>query len=260
MANETLITVPNNIEQQEGALRKFLMTLVEKLDVVLGYRGNSSYVSTEDIAGLDLSGERLATAEDDIEALKASNADLVARITNLVAVPETLPKHARPKVAGAIGSSALGTLLLTVNRVYFIPVSFSRSTYLSSLGVSVTTGVAGTATIGIYDSVLDGSADRPNQKLAEVTGLSLAAIAEVTAASEYTLSQGTLYWLAIVGSSAATIRAATEAAMKANFGLLAASASMITHTYFDGPGGLPATISSVSNQTGNAPAILMFGA
>lgn len=41
--NETLIGVPLNVEKA-GQTRTFLVRLVEKLDVVLGYRGDDPYV------------------------------------------------------------------------------------------------------------------------------------------------------------------------------------------------------------------------
>jgi hypothetical protein len=42
--NETIIAVPITIEER-GQLRQFLVRLVEKLDIVLGYRGDDPYVS-----------------------------------------------------------------------------------------------------------------------------------------------------------------------------------------------------------------------
>lgn len=42
--NETIIAVPTTVEQQ-GQTRQFLVRLVEKLDIVLGYRGGDPYVS-----------------------------------------------------------------------------------------------------------------------------------------------------------------------------------------------------------------------
>lgn len=41
--NETLIAVPPNVEQA-GQIRQFLLRLVEKLDIVFGYRGDDPYV------------------------------------------------------------------------------------------------------------------------------------------------------------------------------------------------------------------------
>jgi len=42
--NQTIIGVPLNVEE-EGELRKFLIRLLEKLDVIFGYRGDDPFVT-----------------------------------------------------------------------------------------------------------------------------------------------------------------------------------------------------------------------
>ena len=46
--NESIIAVPINVEQA-GQTRQFLVRLVEKLDIVLGYRGDDPYVKLSDL-------------------------------------------------------------------------------------------------------------------------------------------------------------------------------------------------------------------
>ena len=46
--NETIIAVPTTVEAP-GQTRQFLVRLVEKLDIVLGYRGNNPYVSLSEL-------------------------------------------------------------------------------------------------------------------------------------------------------------------------------------------------------------------
>jgi hypothetical protein len=46
--NESIIAVPISVEQQ-GQTRQFLVRLVEKLDIVLGYRGGDPYVSSSQL-------------------------------------------------------------------------------------------------------------------------------------------------------------------------------------------------------------------
>lgn len=46
--NETLIGIPHELRDL-SAVRVFLIRLVEKLDAVLGYRGDAAYVSQSDI-------------------------------------------------------------------------------------------------------------------------------------------------------------------------------------------------------------------
>lgn len=46
--NESIMAVPATVEQP-GQTRQFLVRLVEKLDIVLGYRGNDPYVSASQL-------------------------------------------------------------------------------------------------------------------------------------------------------------------------------------------------------------------
>ncbi len=50
-ANETIIAVPLGVEQT-GQTRQFLVRLIEKLDIVLGYRGNDPYVALSQLESL----------------------------------------------------------------------------------------------------------------------------------------------------------------------------------------------------------------
>lgn len=50
--NETVIAVPITVEQK-GQTRQFLVRLVEKLDIVLGYRGGDPYATTSNLTQLE---------------------------------------------------------------------------------------------------------------------------------------------------------------------------------------------------------------
>lgn len=50
--NETLIVVPNALEDTL-VLKKFLVRLVEKLDIVLGYRGQDPYITKSSVTSTD---------------------------------------------------------------------------------------------------------------------------------------------------------------------------------------------------------------
>ena len=64
--NETIIAVPITIEER-GQLRQFLVRLVEKLDIVLGYRGNDPYVSISDLQSASaLSSDELTQLEQTV--------------------------------------------------------------------------------------------------------------------------------------------------------------------------------------------------
>ena len=61
--NETLMAVPLNVEEA-GETRKFLVKLIEKVDVILGYRGSDPYVSSSGLTSITQSG--LTTLENSI--------------------------------------------------------------------------------------------------------------------------------------------------------------------------------------------------
>lgn len=53
MSNQTLVQIPLDTTTDPERLRIFLLRLIEKLDVVLGYRGNDGYVSQSELARTD---------------------------------------------------------------------------------------------------------------------------------------------------------------------------------------------------------------
>ncbi len=70
--NETLISVPATVEDPL-ALRKFLLRLVEKLDIVLGYRGQDPYITKND----------LETPENFLSTLPTQINDITKAISNV---------------------------------------------------------------------------------------------------------------------------------------------------------------------------------
>jgi hypothetical protein len=82
MANQTLISVPPNVEEPV-VLRRFLSRLLEQLDVVLGNRGaetNEQYVSQQDL---------LASAATLTESLEVASTTLANLIDTLGDLSET---------------------------------------------------------------------------------------------------------------------------------------------------------------------------
>lgn len=78
--NETIIAVPITIEER-GQLRQFLVRLVEKLDIVLGYRGDDPYVSISQLqtkASSDELTQLEQTVLDIVTQLFATNDEAVA--------------------------------------------------------------------------------------------------------------------------------------------------------------------------------------
>ena len=73
--NQTLIAIPINLEEPL-ALRQFLIKLVEKIDVVFGYRGGDSFVSTSQLL-------------NSTEALASSDLGINSTLTQLLLALET---------------------------------------------------------------------------------------------------------------------------------------------------------------------------
>lgn len=78
MTNQTLIAVPAGVAETTDTIQLFLTRLVEELDIVLGYRGNSTYISTADV---DVGG--LTTLQDLFDASETLTASL-GELTEIV--------------------------------------------------------------------------------------------------------------------------------------------------------------------------------
>ena len=71
MANETLAQIPSDVSDPV-ALKRFLSTLVERLDTVLGYRGDTAYASDTNVKDLATStAENFSTANEAISIVQA---------------------------------------------------------------------------------------------------------------------------------------------------------------------------------------------
>lgn len=108
-------------------------------------------------------------------------------------------------VSGRCYSAQRGTLAasgaaVAADLLYAVPIYVAQRATISDLMLRVTTGVAGNAKVGIYDSVAGG----PGARLAELatpasTGTAATVVAALTA--NITLNPG-LYWLAAIFSAA----------------------------------------------------------
>ena len=89
MANETLAQVPSDVSDPV-VLKRFLSSLVERLDVVLGYRGDSSYAldtTVKDLATTTTENynsltETTAALRSDLDSAKEDIADHEERLTS----------------------------------------------------------------------------------------------------------------------------------------------------------------------------------
>jgi len=170
-------------------------------------------------------------------------------------------RSASPKIAGDVGGTALGTLALTASRQYFVPFTVPRTVDLTGLRISVTTAVAGTAAIGIYDNTRVSGNDSPGILLVSATGLDTGTTGDKTGAVSYTLNPGTLYWASLIGLAAAMLRALAVGSIQTSLGRTANSTTVVSHLFVAGSGStLPATAStSLTDGTGSVPAIYLVG-
>ena len=89
MANETLAQIPSDVSDPV-ALKRFLSTLVERLDTVLGYRGDTAYASDTNVKDLATSiaenlttaNEAISTVQSDIKSVTTDVADHEERLTS----------------------------------------------------------------------------------------------------------------------------------------------------------------------------------
>lgn len=89
MANETLAQVPSDVSDPV-VLKRFLSSLVERLDVVLGYRGDSSYASDTTVKDLATTTaenfsnltETTSTLQSDLGTAKETVAGHEERLTS----------------------------------------------------------------------------------------------------------------------------------------------------------------------------------
>lgn len=172
-------------------------------------------------------------------------------------------RSATPRIAGDIACSALTTLALTASRVYWVPVCAPREVTLSGLRVSVTTASAGTASVGLYANAFVSGNDAPGTLIASADNLATGTTGDKTGSfsGSQTLAPGTLYWVAVIGSAAATVRALPIGAIASAMGRTANNTTAITHLFAAGSGStLPASAPAVTAGTGSVPAIYLIEA
>jgi hypothetical protein len=153
--------------------------------------------------------------------------------------------------------------VLTASRQYFIPLVVPVNVTLTGLRISVTTASAGAANIGIYANTQSGGNDTPGARIAQITAtLDTGTTGDRTGnfASSVTLTAGTLYWVSVIGSAAATIRALAVASVQTALGRQVNGTGAITHLFASGSGSTlpdPAP-GSLSDGTGVCPAIYLI--
>ena len=101
MPNETLIAVPIKLDNPRE-LRLFLAKLVEKLDVVLGYRGDSGYVTSDQFqADLQQFGGQTSTLAERVEQLENAVATAQEQLEQVLAAATVAEIEAVSRTAAA---------------------------------------------------------------------------------------------------------------------------------------------------------------
>lgn len=168
-----------------------------------------------------------------------------------------------PKIAGDIGGTALTTQALTASRQYFVPISVPRAVILTGLRISVTTASAGSTSVGVYANTTNASGDdAPGGLLGSATGLDTGSTGDKggTFAAPVLLEPGTLYWVSVIGSAAATLRALPVGAMQTVLGRTVGNTTAIAGLYAAGSGStMPATApTTLTGSTGSMFALYLI--
>lgn len=108
MNRETIASVPVLIESQED-VRRFLQQLVDRIDVVLGFKGDTKYLTSEDLTDVNTEltslrqlQEDLSTVETELTNLKTSVEEAIERIDT---VEEQLAELDNVKVTEVLDAS-----------------------------------------------------------------------------------------------------------------------------------------------------------
>lgn len=118
------------------------------------------------------------------------------------------------------------------------------------------------ASIGVYDNTVVAGSDSPGNLIVSATGINVGTTGDKTGAVSAVLQANTLYWVSLIASSAATVRALTVAAVQSVLGRTPNAATAVTYLYAAGAGStLPATApTTLTAATAALPAIYLVEA
>lgn len=192
----------------------------------------------------------------DVKALEGGSASGAA--CPIVPVAVTLTNsRILPMATTSVNLSTLG---LTANRMYCVPFVLAKSLLFVNFALSVTAFAAGAAFAAVYSNTVVSGLSRPGAKLFESSSLDVGGsnADKVSSGTGGTLVAGTVYWLALTSSSAATIRAVDVAALAPMLGFTANAATAISHLYAAQAAPMPADASSLSYTAGTGVVPAMY--
>lgn len=152
------------------------------------------------------------------------------------------------------GSTALTTLTLTANRIYYMPFISETEQTLSKLAIFVSTAATGTGEVGIYSSINM----RPTDLIWKFS-INTGTTGLKQGTTTLTLSPNTVYFLALNNSSAAKLRAIPVADCLPILGVSNTETAYNTHLYAKGSNGtLPTSAGTTFTVgTGAVPSIFV---
>lgn len=161
----------------------------------------------------------------------------------------------------AANGTNLATITVTANRGYFMPFvpGFTMGAF-GSLGVEVSTALAGTAYVAIFESKLVGANLLPGRRIYQTAALDTGTTGEkFTAAMGARFKAGHVYWLALTASSACAFRAVAVGGLNNLLGFVNVSTASRSHIYATQSGAFGADASGLTYTGGvsNVPAVML---
>lgn len=145
--------------------------------------------------------------------------------------------------------------IVNANRIHYIPFSLSKPETVTELATQVQTIWGTKARVWIYSN----TSDSPDKLLVSTGDITTATIWYQSGAVNYTLREGTIYWIALI-STWFSARGVGNANILPKFGYLTSGFTSPTYLYEDvAPGwtALPAQAGSLTAFTGTTPVVYM---
>jgi len=226
-ANVTSIVLPAG----EAGVRKDLV--IQLVQDATGGRTVTGWPSLLIEGGVIPSVNSLANSITQYVLTNTGNTGWVMHVDeNRSGLPMLRIPVARRHIAGASGGTALSAFTLVSHRIYYVPFTVPRAMTLVALGVSISTLLAGTGRLGIYENAPETTYDRPGKLLVEGgSTINTGATGTKVTTVDITLEPGVLYWAAWVTSSASGIRAVPVAGLMPSLGWTDNSTTVIGFMY-----------------------------
>lgn len=140
--NETLIQVPNSLDEPIQ-LRKFLLQLIEKLDIILGYRGQDPYLKNTDLGTTE---NTITSLLSSVDAVEADIVEIQKDLDDFSSELDSLSSEFDAAQIAAYTTTALGVAYNDFNYTgYFTLKGFGQFT---ALGSAITNPPAGAGLVG----------------------------------------------------------------------------------------------------------------